>query len=401
MRNLEKSKVIKIVLLTFILFLGACRDESKIENLYAYPLWQEEAIYSDKKQDVFLFVTSDLKNTLFPKASLKPPNLPKEMPHSMKVGGAAILKSYMDILRMRFGSRIAFLSFGDLNLKNQDKELRSYLEKTLHFLDFDGILLGHQDLLPPNHQSFSLDVMKKTNWFNSSILSIKSGEPTEQWNSLPYLIIERAGKKIGFIGITSYDLMPEEEKNLINGFYFQDPVSTILRTKNLLKKEGVDLVGLFYQGPNPCGPPALNNTKQLSKLEDSLECKKETEIQKIIDKLPPGAIDFSLGESSSTFLYRGIPVIGLQNPHEFLTGIRFTFNDDNINWEQSLLLEPLKLCHESFAGTRDCVFDTLDKEINHKRFEKLKRTSFHMLPAKFLGHKILENQEVLNILNDK
>lgn len=404
MKNLERLKVIKLLILILPILLFSCRDQGKTDNLYAYPQWQEDVIYSASREDAFLFFTAELRNTLFPKANLKSPKLPKEMPHSMKTGGAAILKSYMNILRKRFGEKVAFLSYGDLDLRSHDNKLQSYLIRSLKLLNFDGLLLGSHDLLPPDHQSLFFDSMKKLPWFNSSILSIKTGQPTTQWNSQSYQILTVGKKKIGLIGITSYDLVPLEKRNSISGYYFQDPVSSILRTKNLLKKEGVEIISLFYQGKNPCPSATLNAAVTLSELpksSDLPECKEEMQIKTIIDKLPPNAIDFVVGNNLPSFQYREIPIVGLQDPHSFLTGIRLSFTEGTIDWTQSFLLEPLKLCHETFVGTQDCVFDTEDSEINEARFDILKRSSYHMLPARFLGHEIKEDEEALKILNDR
>ncbi|MEC7278220.1 MAG: hypothetical protein VXV96_17995 [Bdellovibrionota bacterium] len=384
--------------------LLSCNDQQKSSELYSYPDWKEEVLFSQKGKDLFIFLTGDLKNNLYPHTELKKAGLPKELPHSIKVGGAPILKSYLDTIQKRLGSKSIVLSHGNFDLYYGDKRISSSLQKVSPNLKVDGLLIGPEDLLPQNHQSYAFDQMKDLNWLSSNILAIQTGKPTDQWNSSASLIFEREGIKVGVIGITSYELLGPRQRSSLAGYYFQDPVTSILRTKNQFKKEGVDFIILLHHGVGNCQrPETFEFPLAFAKLPETQKCDDRFEPKEILDRLPPGTLDLVLSnfDGAASFNHKGTPVIGQFDAKKFLTGIRVTLDNDKTDINNSYFLAPLKLCHQTFAGTKDCVLSTGNSELDEERTEILTRSSFHLLPAKFFGYEITEDIPTLKTINGR
>lgn len=392
-----------IILLGIVLVVTSCDDDDKIVEINSYPEWQQSQFFTEKSQeDLFIFYHGKIQENLYPHQELKPANLPKAMPNAMKVGGSAILSQYLKTIKERFSNKAMILAFGDLNYFGSDDVKKKHIDGALSKLSIDGILLSKDDL--PKSDSKSPETLERLPWFNSNILAINSGDPVATFKASPHLWFTNNDHKIAVLGITSYQLLSAKERNEISGFYFQDPVTTVLRNKNIISKEGSDLLILYYSGQTGC--KSKNETKpssfeKLPRLEKI--CPKDNEILNTLKRLPPGAIDLVISNDENLWgaRYEDIPVLGTFQPENFISGVRLNITDSKINLKKSYLFPPIKLCHQVFIGTHDCIFHVQDEDLDEERFDILEKSSYAVVNARFLGHEVLEDSEVLKILNDK
>lgn len=397
----------KIFLFSFLIFLISCEDKIKFTELNSFPEWNEEKFKGKENElPLHIFLVGGFSDGLFPSTELKPNSLPKEMPNAVKVGGLGILASYLKTVRARFpeSSLILGLESAQEEVARNGKE--DLVMKGLQKLPLDALLLTKRNLpLKSNALPTDADnLLSSLPWLNSNILSIKSGEPIETFNSKPYRIIEKAGTKIGILGITSYNLLNASERNEISGYYFQDPVTTVLKFKNILKKEGANFLIVLFSTKSHCSALSQKGYlffKDLEKMES--QCDKDFEVRKLLDRLPPQSVDLVITDQKDTTatIYRNTPVVSVYRPDKFISGIRLTFERNQINFDHSLVFPQIKLCHQMFMGTHDCIYQTQDEEIDEERFELLEKSAFGLVTSRFLGKEMREDEEVTQILNGR
>jgi len=394
--------MIKAILLIFILLTPSCLDNVLIKEINSYPEWNDSL--KPNEDELYLFLVADIGRNLFPKSEQKDSTSPKPMPATWNIGGISILSSYLDTIKRRFPKRS--LLFATLNIDKErfDPLKAKYLTQIIPLLPIDSFLMGINELMNPPAIAPDQGLFPELPWVNSNILNIKSGESTLQWGNLPYKTFESGPHKIGVIGVSSYKLVSENEKTKIIGHYFQDPVTSILRTKNQLKKEGVSHIFLFYQSPRSCEGSIPQQGSSIAKFQARAKlCNKDYELNSILEKLPPGTIDLVLAPQSgmSHHLIKDIPVLGTSREDTFIQALKLSLNGEGINFKESIFLPPIKLCHIMLAGTSDCYHSLGSSEIDDKRFEYLEKSAYGLIPARFLGQDILPNPSVEKILSIK
>jgi len=390
------------IILGFFLFF-ACNDSEKHTKIHSFPEWNEEK-YKEYKKDstLYLFLTGGFSESLFSKTELKPNTLPKQMPHAIKVGGMPILKSYLNTIKERLPE--SALIFGMTGTKKEKSELKKRkFNESIKSLSLDALLLT-QKVLPIDHKVEADESYNELPWLNSNILSLNTGKATELLGNEPFKIFEKNGIKVGVLGATSYQQLSPTERNNINGYFYEDPVSTILRHRTHLKKKGVDIIVLLLNSPVSCQKSVdyhFTLLKDLKKTEQI--CDKNFEAITLLDQLPLNAIDiiFTNQPLTGASLHRGVPIISTYQPEKFISGLRLIIEKGKINLEESLLLPHIKLCHQVFIGTQDCIFKTESQDFNQKRFSMLEKSAFGLTLARFMGKEIKEDTTLLENLNRK
>jgi predicted GNAT family N-acyltransferase len=99
--------------------------------------------------------------------------------------------------------------------------------------------------------------------------------------------------------------------------------------------------------------------------------------------------------------HQNLPILGLKSPEFFIQGIKVSFSNKKLDLKNSFLLEPVKLCHQVFVATQDCVYDLNDQDLNEERFDLMEKSSFALINARFLGHEVNEDESILKVINDR
>lgn len=375
------------IIIALLVFLYSCNDNEKIIQIYSYPEWQKEVFLDRMPENSFyLFNLGNPTLSLFPTQELKREDQQKAFPHKMDLGGEVVLKKYLQTLRERLGEKVKVIGYS--NLDKQDQQKSNLILKSLKEYQLDALLLSKADL--PSKGESENPLKKDLPWFNTNILSITSGDPTDLYQSEPFKVLTPHG--LGLIGVTSYQTLSAQERNEISGFYFQDPVTSILRYKNILSKQKDVLITLYYNGELTCNQELPIKPISFEKLPAmSQNCTGGKELFQILKRLPPNAVDLVITgiPSLSGVLYKGkIPVLGAGGAPQYLSGFRITKNSQSLSLKDSLLLPPIKLCHSMFAGTQDCVFKAANEDIDDERYDLMEKSGFGLIPARFLGREI-------------
>ena len=410
--------MVRLVGIFFILtFTLSCNDDVPIKRLYTYPESNQISKFKNEDGNAELYVSlvSDLSEQIYPQTELRSQHSPSMMPSTLKVGGLPYLSTYLSTLKAKIEkeNNVEYLSLAmgstlPSNEQSNSKKME-IITKILPQLDLDFLQLGLRETqwALDNKSRRSPKNKKETPaWINSNIFSITTGKPLDHENSVPYFIKSVGKTFIGIMAITSYDSLPAEQKNEINGIYFQDPLTAILRTRNLLKSKNVHLNFLMYQGEINCPEKIMDGPLSFDQLkEDPCLQRKDSELTQLLSKLPPGTIDLVIAPSLnlSAGSLRGTPILGLPDSKYFMSLAKLVIDekDHRISLKSSYILPPLKLCHYIFAGLEDCVLNASSEDINEMRFDYLENTAFGLIPSKFLGNQIQGDPKIEAILNDK
>ncbi len=399
-----------------LLFTLSCNDEVQIKRLYTYPDSSQISAFKNKDQypELYISLVANLADQIYPETEQRSENSPAMMPATLKVGGLSYLSSYLTTLRNKVEkeSNIELLTIATGNTipsKGQDPKKLEIITHSLSRLNIDLIQMGYnesqwaQAIQSKNTNEKSRDL---PHWINSNIFSIKTGRPLENAGTLPFSIKSVGSTFIGLMAITSFDSLSKGQKKDINGIYYQDPLTAILRTKNLLKSKNVNLNILVYQGKLNCSESLQENPLAFDKLESN-DCfkDKELELNLLLSKLPPNTIDLIITPSAniSSATLKGTPILGLPKSNHFLSMAKLVIDDKEhkIIQKESYVLPPLKICHSVFAGLEDCVLNAPTEDMNEKRFEYLENTAFGLIPSKFLGNQISADEYIESIINGK
>lgn len=399
-----------IGILFLLLFTLACNDKVQIKRLYTYPESNQISSFKNGKYpELYLSIVGDLSQQIYPVVEQRSEGSPSMMPSTLKVGGIAYLSSYLSTLREKInketGVELLSIAVGK-TIPNSTPTSRKLeiITQSINHLNLDMIHLElNESKWLRSQSSFPENLPPMV---NSNIFDIKTGKPLEKASALPYFIKQVGMTKIGVIAISSYNFLTPEQKKELDGIYYQDPLTAILRTKNLLKAKDVGIYILLYQGYLTCPEIVQSIPIAFEKLENQ-KClqDKNSELYKLISKLPPKTLDLVI--SSTTQLSSGkvleTPLLGVPHSKYFISMVKLAINEEKrtIVEEESYTLPPLKICHKVFAGLEDCVLNAPLPEMNEKRFEYLENTAFGLIPSKFLGTQIKEDELIEKIINGK
>lgn len=396
----------------FLLFFGfGCNDKVQIKRFYSYPESNQISAFknSDQRPELYISVVGNLSEQIYPVSEQRGESAPTMIPSTIKVGGLSYLSSYLTTLRAKIEKEehtelLSIAAGATIPTEISSNKKLEIITRSLNHLNLDFLHLEFNEakwLQAQSTEQEGIPVM-----VNSNIFDIKSGKPIEKGSTLPYFIKRVGTTHVGIIAISSYDFLSAQQKAELNGLYYQDPLTAILRTKNLLKAKNVEIVILLYQGKLNCTeniqstPISFNKLKSLKCLED-----KKIELHKILSKLPPRTLDLIISSKShiSSAKIMGIPILGIPNSNDFISLTKLTINDEKheIVAKESYTLAPLKICHDIFAGLEDCVLNAPTPDMNTKRFDYLKNTAFGLIPAKFLGNQIKADPLIEKIINGK
>ncbi len=377
-----------LLILATLVFVSSCDDAQKITQLYSYPEWRQDLFIGQMPENSFyLFNLGSPSKGLLPTKILKGESQPKALPHEMPVAGQKVINQYLQIIRERFKDSALVISHSDVELSNHDKSKVTLTLNGLKTYNLNGVLLTKGDLPSKSPQEAGLH--HGPAWFNTNILEIKTGEPTTLYESQPFKYFEKQSTYL--LGISSYKKLSPKERNEITGFYFQDPVTTVLRYKGTFAKSPDSIVALYYDGALECTsqlPQKLTPFEKMPKFQEV--CKEGSELENILKRLPPDSIDLVVtnNESLTGALFNRTPIIGAGGSPTYLSSARITRSSGKVNLKESLLLPPIKLCHKMFAGTQDCTFTSGDGDVDEERFDLMEISGFGLIPARFLGREI-------------
>ncbi|MBA2405032.1 MAG: hypothetical protein H0V66_09700 [Bdellovibrionales bacterium] len=317
---------------------------------------------------------------------------------NIRVGGIDFISNYFKILRGHYG-QVLMLDSGDI-FSNKAHEM-TFVSDFYSILDYDAITVGLKDFnlkLPAKYPS-SADFLRdfatksKTPLILSNLYELKTARVVEWPGTLPYLIREVNGVKIGILGLIPDDIVEQTPIDNRIGLYVESMLQSTLKHSRLLRSLGAEIiVVLTHQGLN-CGDEIAQEMKlPLTKVnfEPGRKdvCDLSSKMGDFLNRLPHGLVDVIIGgrnhQKSANIIDSTLVMSGFDNGMSFsYAELYIDKKSKKLNKDLTVVHQPVMFCQEFFKETNDCY--TEDSSVDHKV----------RIPATFLGQKIESDASLL------
>lgn len=316
---------------------------------------------------------------------------------SIQVGGVDFISSYFKVLREQYG-QVLLLDSGDL-FSDKISEA-DFASDFYSIMGYDAITVGLKDFnqkLPSKYHSSSeffkdFAAKSKTPLILSNLYELKTARVVEWPGTLPYLMREVNGVKVGIIGLIPDDIVEQTPVDNRIGLYVESMLQSTLRHSRLLRSLGAEIIVVMtHQGLN-CGEDMASELKlPLSKVnfepEKSGVCDLSNKMGEYLSRLPANLVDVVIGgrnhQKMANFVNTTLVMGNFDDGKSFsYTELFVDSKTKKIAKDKTVVHQPVMFCREFFKETNDCY--TEDASVDHKS-----RT-----PAKFLGQ-IIEADKTL------
>lgn len=351
-------------LLTLVLIV-ACASQKVPTRVLSEPEWKDTPSLDNEKR-----VTISSINYF--NSSLTPQLENYESLGSIKVGGIQLIEKYTSILKQRLDNKVLLLSTGELVNENQNGGIETLL-KDFERIGVDAFHLSEKEL-----KMLPLSKINKTKnkFVNSNIIDLKKQSPLTSNNIGNYMIKRVNGVKVGIMAVTTFKNIEARKHKYLKGLYFEDPVFSILKVHELLKRKGAEIFVLMIKSHKTCPNQKCEST--------------EEELQKLLKRLPPQKIDLIIGSEPKIINEKigGIPFIQNLGEGKYISRVDLFYNtkEKKVISSKTNIHPPIKLCSQFFKATDDChIENDLYKE---EKINLIKENQVEMSRARFLDIEI-------------
>lgn len=195
-------------------------------------------------QHIVIIETSDFHGSFEPRPA-------KEL-NGQPAGGIEIISAHIKYLRELYPDNLILLDGGDMlqgslisNLSKGKAVIDLY-----NYLNYDAATIGnhewdfgYDEIMKDPQGTIKRRILNATFPFVvSNIYYSETGKPFRLSNLKPYTIVERKGRRIGIIGVTTTSTPITTHPNNIKGLYFSDPAKEIKQIIPELKESKVNLI---------------------------------------------------------------------------------------------------------------------------------------------------------------
>lgn len=380
----------KIALLISLLLLAACSfkksdlKNQKIqghEQLYSEPeALKESAPLPKHKKRVVIISTNDWLGQ-FQAQTQKFRDDHNKTELQLTIGGIGTFSSYLKTIRETYPSQTLLLDSGNfLPVGDFDGKIVRQAGEIFSDLKYDAVTLGLQDfnrtpMAGETPESALRSIIKgfKPPVLLSNMYDLKSGRVIEWQGTLPYLLKEVNGVKIGLIGLIPDDFVSLTPVQVRNGLYIEGMLQSTLRQSRLLRSLGAEMIIVMTHAGIVCGEEVAQELKlPLNKVNfETLKsdfCETTGLIADYIQRLPSGIVDVLITGrhlQKTANKINGVVVLSSFGKGQSFSLTEFIYDKQakQIEWNESKIHQPLLLCHEFFKESSDCYYE--DPSIDH------------------------------------
>jgi hypothetical protein len=388
----------KSIFLLFLVTLASCSfKKSQLENqtksghaeLYSEPDAPKDTDSKEFRR-VVIAATNDIHGHYESSEIFFKDNHQKEE-QSVRVGGVDFISSYFKILREQYG-QVLMLDSGDLfSAKIKEMNLISDFYSTL---GYDAITVGLNDFnlkLPSKYRSSSdffkdFALKSKVPLILSNLYDLKTSRVVEWPGTLPYLIREVNGVKVGILGLIPDDIIDFTPLDNRVGFYFEGMLKSTLRHSRLLRSLGAEIIVVLTHQGLKCGEEIAQELKlPLSKVNFEAErkgiCDLSEQMGEYLNRLPPGLVDVVIGgrthQKTANIINTNLVLSGFEDGKSFSYAELFVdVKTKKLRRDKTIVHQPVYFCQEFFKETNDCY--TEDSSVDHRA----------RMPSVFLGRTV-------------
>ncbi len=350
------------------------------ENLYSEAEAPKKSELPKTKKRIVILSTNDWLGNFKPQTKLIRDEHNKDA-LSIGTGGISALSSYLKVIRQTYPEQTLLLDSGNfLPVGDFDQKIVEQSAKIFTELNYDALTLGLQDFnrTPIAGETPATALKSIIKGFKAPVLlsnmyDLKSGRVIEWQGTLPYLLKEVNGVKIGIIGLIPDDFVSLTPIQVRNGLYIEGMLQSTLRQSRLLRSLGAEVIITMTHAGITCGEAIAQELRiPLSKVnfevEKSEQCEQKGLIADYLQRLPRGVVDILI--TGRTLNKTANKINGVVVMSNFGKGSSLSFTElvydkskKQIDWNESRIHQPLLLCHEFFKETSDCYTD--DPSVDH------------------------------------
>jgi len=217
----------------------------------------------------------------------------------LRRGGLLALSGYIDILRSEFNNRVLLVDAGDIyhgTLMSNESRGRAMIEG-LNTLGFHAAAIGNHEFdFGPRLSGDTADIFgtikDRIGEANFPFLSVNVMDDTTgklvKWKNVrPSKLVNIEGIRVGIIGASTQSTATTTKRANVVGLNFPSPVAAIIKEAQKLRAQGAELVIIIGHIGTNCG--------KYTNAEDTSKCDENSELQSILNQLPPKTIDIALG----------------------------------------------------------------------------------------------------------
>ncbi len=225
--------------------------------------------------------------------------------------GLSTASGYVAALRQRFGARLLLLDAGDLlhgTLIASLTQGRAAID-AFNALAYDAAAIGNHEFDfgagaggGANPTGVLEARLRQARFpFLAANLLLAGGERPRWPGFAPSVLLERAGLRVGVVGVTTVETPRVTKPQNVAHLSFVDPAPAIVAEAERLRARGAQLVILLAHMGGRC---AVAN--------DSASCETESELWRTLAALPRGTVDAAIGGHQHTEIahwVNGLPVL--------------------------------------------------------------------------------------------
>lgn len=207
----------------------------------------------------------------------------------LEIGGSALLAGYLNNLATLRGDRIVLLDGGDLfqgTLISNHSDGRPVIE-IMNELGYDAAAVGNHEFDWGRKILFERSAEARFPLLAANIFE-RSAKSRPAWPNIhPWTLIERAGIKIGLLGLATRDTPTYARAGTFDDVEFHPLAETVKAALPKLRKAGAQLIFVVAHEGGAC--------KRFDAPRDLSSCFTEAKIFKLANALEPGSVDLIVG----------------------------------------------------------------------------------------------------------
>ena len=309
----------------------------------------------------------------------------------INIGGVDFISQYFKILRQEYGS-LLLVDSGDIFSPHVSE--MEFVQDFYSELGYDALTIGLNDFnlkLPKKYPSTG-DFLKdfasksKTPILLSNLYELKTARLVDWTGTLPYILKEVNGVKIGFLGILPDEIVSKTTVDNRVGLYLDNMLQATLREARHLRSLGAEMIVVLTNQGIRCGDELAQDLNlPLSKVNfepsKTDTCDLKSPLGEFLNRLPPNLIDLVIGGGNEiktvNFIGNTLIMNGVGDGKSFsYAEFFFDAKSGKINRAKTIVHQPVFFCQEFFKETKDCFHE--DPSVDHQARTK----------ATFLGHEV-------------
>ncbi|MBU6374550.1 MAG: 5'-nucleotidase C-terminal domain-containing protein [Bdellovibrionales bacterium] len=291
-----------------------------------------------------------------------------------RAGGAAMLASYVDILRGTFGPNFFILDAGDEfqgTLESNASEGKPIVE-FFNRIGVSAAAVGNHEFdfgpegdvpvgAPGSDLRGALKArMKEAKYpYLSANMSYRDGRPLDFPNLYPSVMLQAGRLKVGVVGLSTVMTPVTTRPEFVKDLQFSAGAEATLRESKKLRAQGAHLVVVVAHAGLRCERRRPEPGLLRRPGDNEGACDPDEEITEMIEALPTGTVDAVISGHTHTVVHhfvRGIPVIQAGASGQYFNLVYLTWN-----WKEKRLVTsemaiegPVPICEKVFDGQGDC-----------------------------------------------